>query len=294
MLAGGVDVVVVPVAVDMPGVHTSEYALESIDNIYMEVDESPDKVVVATTVDDILVAHKTGKIALLLGMEGGMPLGGEIGLLRIFYRLGVRLIGLTWYHRNLISDGVGERTNCGLSEFGVELVKEMNRLGIIIDVAHLSKAGFYDVLELTKRPIVASHANAKSVYDNFRNLDDEQIKALSENGGVIGVMVADGRRIGARAADRNLQGLMGHISHISHLVGVDHVGLGLDFLDFLERDYFRELIGSHPDLPFPKDIENITKVHNITRELVNRGYSDSEIKRVLGGNFLRVLKEVIG
>lgn len=292
MRKGGVDVVVVPMAVDIPGVQSLEYTLESIDNIFEEIKECPRKLMVATNLDDILIAHKSGKLALLLGMEGGIPLEGKTSLLRVFYRLGIRLIGLTWNGRNLISDGVGERTNCGLSNFGVELVKEMNKLGIVIDLSHVSKSGFYDVLEYSKRPVIASHCNARSVCNHRRNLDDEQIRALGNNGGVIGVMVGgDGRTIGD---DRSLLGLVRHIDHISNLVGVEHIGLGLDFLDFVERSYLIELTGPRPVLPFPKGIENTTKVCNITRELKNRGYSHGEIEMILGGNFLRVIKEVVG
>jgi len=266
-------------------------SLKCIDHMTMDLEESPDKLVLVKKAGDIYDAKKNGKVAVMFGFEGGGPLQDDLSLLRSFYRLGVRCIQPAWIYRNLIADGVWERTDGKLSNFGVEVINEMNRLGMIIDVSHMTDEGFWDVMEITRKPIIASHSNARSLCEHPRNLNDEQIKALAENGGVMGV------NVGMVYKDKpsTLEGILRHVDYIVNLVGVNHVGLIGDLNEQFPRDIYsriwKDTLFSFA-FPEPEGLESISKLSNFTRGLVAGGYSDQEIERILGGNFLRVFKEV--
>lgn len=253
-------------------------AMQLFDAFFTELEANSDRMLMATTVDDIMKAKEQGKVAAVLAIEGGEALEGDLGVLRMFHRLGVRSIGLTWNQRNDIADGVGDaRSKGGLSEFGAAVVQEMNRLGILVDVSHLSDPGFWDVIEISTQPIIASHSNARAVCNHRRNLTDEQIKALAKNGGVMGMNFAaafvkeDGKP--------TIDDLLDHIDHIVQLVGPEHVGLGSDF----------DGIGATPE-----GLTDVTKMPLITEGLCRRGYSDEHIRLILGGNYFRVFRQVWG
>ena len=204
---------------------------------------------------------------------------GDLGVLRILYRLGIRLITLTWNQRNQIADGAGEaRTGGGLTEFGVKVVAEMNHLGMLIDVSHLSEAGFWDVIKKSKEPIVASHSNCYSLCPHLRNLKDEQIKALADKGGVIGVTFVPDFLIKENRKS-TVEDVVRHIDYLVEKAGIDHVGLGSDFDGTVE---------------LPIGLKGADEIPNITKELLNQGYKEDDIKKILGGNFLRVFKDVVG
>jgi membrane dipeptidase len=163
-------------------------ALQFVDAFYREIEDNSDKLIFATTGSDVDKAREEGKIAAFLSIEGGEALDGRIELLRIFYRLGVRLMTLTWSLRNELADGAFEgRTGGGLTRFGVDVVEEMDRLGMVVDVSHLSEAGFWDVMKVSKRPIVASHSNSKELCSHPRNLTDDQVKAIAKKGRSVGL-----------------------------------------------------------------------------------------------------------
>lgn len=265
--------------------------LLTIDCMKQEFDESSNVITCARTAKAIKQAKKDGKIAFLLHIEGGKPICDDIAYIRTLYELGVRSIGLTWNPRNLIANGVGERSDCGLSDFGVEVINEANRLGMVIDVSHLSKGGFWDVLENSKDPIVASHSNARSVCDHSRNLSDEQIKALTEKGGVMGMNFYPEF---VDSEHPSLERVLDHIDYIADLVGVDYIGIGADFIDYMAY-YGDPLVQSFIEgHPYPQGLENTSRMYNITRGLISRGYSDQEIEKILGANFLRVYERVFG
>jgi membrane dipeptidase len=250
-----------------------------VDAFYREIEDNSDKLIFATTGSDVDKAREEGKIAALLSIEGGEALDGRIELLRIFYRLGVRLMTLTWSLRNELADGAFEgRTGGGLTRFGVEVVEEMDRLGMVVDVSHLSEAGFWDVMKVSERPIIASHSNSKALCSHPRNLTDEQAKAIAEKGGVIGVNFA-GYFLGE--GRRSLAGVIEHIDYLSALIGPEHVGLGSDF----------------DGLPFeqlPDELKGVSGLPRIAGELAARGYSEQAIKGIMGENLLRVVRSVIG
>jgi membrane dipeptidase len=268
----------------------TEQTLSMIDLLYRQIEEHPDDLCLATSAGDIERAKHAGKVAALLSLEGAEGLQGSLATLRMFYRLGVRWIGLTWNHRNQAADGLGEaRTGGGLTEFGVRLVQEMNRLGMLVDIAHLAPAGVRDVFQVCEAPVVASHANAYALCPVPRNLTDEQLTQLAATGGVVGVTYvpgfirptgdgADGAVTGAPPVTLDM--LLDHVDHIVKVAGIDHVGLGSDFDGF----------GGPP----PVGLEDVSCLPNLTAALLERGYEPDAVRKILGGNWLRVLRQVIG
>ncbi|MHB9146200.1 MAG: dipeptidase [Symbiobacteriia bacterium] len=258
-------------------------ALRMIDAIYGQVAASQGKVEVVYSAADLERAHAAGRQAVMISIEGGEPIGTDLAVLRLLHRLGVRLLGLVWNQRNAIADGVGEvRTRGGLTTFGVGLIQEMNRIGMVVDVSHLTEPGFWDVLEVSKQPIIASHSNARALCDHPRNLTDEQIRALAKNGGVMGINYfrgfIDAAYLKGDKSKGDLSKLLDHIDHIVELVGPKHVGLGSDF------------DGANP----VAGLEDTTRVPAITQGLLDRGYGEEDILDILGRNHLRLLRQVLG
>jgi membrane dipeptidase len=304
---GGVDLQVLMVGgdhstmfggADQPGWGMA--AMRAIDELYQDVEESAGDCVVATSIGEIEQARARGKVAFLLHFEGGRPLEGQLGMLRTFYRLGVRSIGLVWFLRNELADSCAERNPAGLSHFGAAVVAEAERLGMLIDIAHLSEPGALDVLDLVHKPVVASHANVRAVLDHPRNLSDTVLMRLAANGGVVG-LAAFPPFISRRKPRPTLAELLDHADHVRRLVGVDHLGIGLDFIDFAPEVFapyhaaISQPIGldlGDDDVAYPAELEDVTMIPNITRALLERGYSEDDVARVLGGNFLRVMSQV--
>ena len=262
----------------LPSDATNE-ALRLIDAFYRALDENPEALLLATTAADVERAKAEGKVAGVLSLEGAEALEGDLAMLRTFYRLGLRALGLTWNWRNQAADGLGEsRTGGGLTEFGVAMVREANRLGLILDIAHLAPAGVRDVLELSEAPVVASHANARALCDHHRNLTDEQMAGIAASGGLVGVTYVP-PFLAQERQDASLEKVLDHIDYIVKTIGVDHVGLGSDFDGF---------DGVLPGL------EDVSHLPALTAGLVARGYSDEKVAQILGGNYLRVFRQVAG
>ena len=250
-------------------------ALQMVDVFYSEI-EANEGIVSVTTPDEIVAAKEEGNVAGLLSMEGAEPLMGDIGLLRVFYKLGVRMLSFAWNYRTPFADGLNaKRAESKLPDLGVQALKEMGRLGMVFDVSHLSDSNFLDVAEVMKGPFIASHSNCRDVCDHPRNLTDDMIRALADHGGVMGMNFAP-----AFVAKENatVENVVDHIDHIVDLVGPEYVGLGSDF----------DGIGQPP-----AGLEDVSKMPNITRVLVKREYSDDDILNILGGNHMRVFKEVL-
>lgn len=222
---------------------------------------------------DVLHGEKSGAI---LTVEGGEALLGNIRLLSVLYRFGVRSLCLTWNNRNEIADGVDEtKTGGGLTSFGRDVVKEMNRLGMLIDVSHLSERGFWDVLELSEAPIIASHSNCKAVWDHPRNLTDDQIRGIAQKGGIVGInFVAE--LVGPPGC--GLEYLYRHIDHISSLVGDDYLGFGSDF-DGTER--------------LVRGVKDVNSFQEIIAMLIKNGYSEATLRKICSDNCVRLLRQVL-
>jgi membrane dipeptidase len=263
----------------LPSQATRE-TLRLIDLFYRFQADHPQELCLATSAGDVEQAKAQGKVAGILSMEGAEGLEGDLGVLRTMYRLGVRWIGLTWSRRNQAGDGVAElRTGGGLTEFGVRLVEEMNHLGMLVDIAHLAPAGVRDVFEISQAPVVASHANAHALCPVSRNLTDEQLEGIAASGGVVGAVYVPGF-ITDGPDPATLDMLLDHVDHVVRVAGVDHVGLGSDFDGFFG--------------PPPVGLEDVSCVPNVTAGLVERGYSAEDVAKILGGNWLRVIRQVMG
>jgi membrane dipeptidase len=297
-LEGGVDIIVASIFVDgsfLPEMGLRK-ALNQVSALYQEVSESPDKIMICKSYADVLEAKSRGKVGFILSFEGVEPLYNDLSLLRVFYELGVRIVGLTWSRRNYAADGshfakVHEGKKGGLSEFGVKLIEAAEDMGMFIDVSHINDEGFWDVMEIAQRPIIASHSNCRSVVDSMRNLSDEQIKAIASKNGVIG-MNASNMFTSYKDEDGDVKHLLDHVDHIKNLVGVKHVGLGFDFCDDFMKYLSPENLAMIPRKTFDV-LKGHKNIPQFTEGLIKRGYSDMEIELILGKNFLRVYEEVL-
>lgn len=251
--------------------------------LYWTERNNPDILEIVSSYDEIEKALLKGKIAGVPTMEGAYSIteSNWEELLLQYRDLGVKSIGFTWNYSNDLAEGLyraygdynGTPSEGGLTGLGIQVLERMNQLGIIPDVSHLSEESFWDVIQNTKSPVIASHSGAYGEHAHPRNLKDDQIQAIGDNGGVIGVVYHD-EFIG-ETGNTYVKDIVDHMEHIIQLVGVDHVGLGSDF----DGAYL------------PVDLEDASKVYRITDELVGRGYSDLEIRKILGLNLLRVIKE---
>lgn len=278
---GGVDVQFFACYVPVPYQRHSAvtHAMERLDQLHLLAERASDQFVLACCADDILRAQAEGKVAGLATLEGAEALDASIGVLRQFYRLGVRNLGLAWNYRNAACDGVAEsRTNGGLTEFGVKVVEECNRLGILLDVSHLSPAGVMDVLTVSQQPVIASHSNARALCDHPRNLSDAQMEAIAAKGGVIGVTFVDAFLNSQSPAEATINDIIAHIEYMLSVVGPDHVALGSDF------------DGCTP----ARGLEDATCYPLITQRLLERGHDVKTVRKLLGENWLRVIRAVLG
>ncbi|MEZ2736540.1 dipeptidase [Aneurinibacillus aneurinilyticus] len=271
-------------------------ALAQIHSLYEEIDESSHHIMMCKTYEDVRKAKQENKIGFLLSLEGIEPIDHDLRLLRIFYELGVRIVGLVWSRRNYAADGshftpVREGTKGGLTAFGIEVIEEAEKLGMFIDVSHLNDEGVADVLKTAKKPVIASHSNARALMPTMRNISDEQIRQIAATGGVIGINAAS--MLVAEDDDKsNLEHLINHLDHMVKIVGAKHVGIGLDLCDMVMKYISPNDFGKFERIPFDV-IKGHESFKEITKELIKRGYDDEAIECILGNNFLRVYEEVL-
>ncbi|MDP4180233.1 MAG: dipeptidase [Bacillota bacterium] len=250
-------------------------AVQIFDKLYEELEKNKEHIALCLSYDDIIKASNDKKIAAILSIEGGEALQGELSALRMFYKLGVRSICLTWNYRNEIADGVLDgASGGGLTPFGRKLIGEMNRLGMLIDLSHVSEKGFWDCIELTNKPLIVSHSNAKSLCGHVRNLSDDQIIAIKKNRGVIGINFYTNFLNDSKKA--SIDDIIRHIEYISSLAGSEHIGFGSDF-DGIET--------------LPDGITGIHDMEKLINELYKLNYSQNDIEQICGENFLRVFKD---
>jgi membrane dipeptidase len=272
-------------------------ALDQVALLRTEIAQTP-QLKLCRNFSEIERASAGKKIALLLTMEGAEPLADDLHLLSIFYELGLRMISLTHARENAAAAGgifaSSGSPNHGLTNFGRDLVHECERLGIILDLAHINPAGFDEVVSLTTKTLIVSHTNARRFYDIERNISDEQIKMIGERGGVIGVNAI---LVSPEPEEATLERYVDHIEHVAGLIGIDGAGIGFDFCQFLWREMpaaKREELESKLTRPhFLAELDNHADARNVTRKLVERGFSDDEIQKILRGNWLRVLRQLL-
>lgn len=290
------------------------YALEQIDLIHRMVDKYPEHFEMAYTADDIVRIHESGRIASLIGLEGGHAIEHSLGVLRMFFRLGCRYMTLTHAQTHDWADsGTDTPKHGGLSDFGEQVVREMNRLGMMVDISHVSVDTMNDALRISRAPLIASHSSAYAIAPHPRNVPDEVIRRIADGGGIVMVNFFSGfsdpeaakrtqnmfefhREMRRKYPDReerqealrkwrkenplptgDVGTIVDHIDHIVQIAGVDYVGLGSDY------DGVNTL---------PKQLEDVSGYPYITQELLNRGYSESEIRKILGENLLRAMRRV--
>jgi membrane dipeptidase len=308
--------------------HFAKHTFDLIDSVYEQAARHPDRMMMAFSPADIEQAHHEHKLAALMGIEGGHSIENDIHLLRDYYRLGVRYMTLSWSNTNEWADSSGDITDNkvqhhnGLTDFGKQVVLEMNRLGMMVDISHVSDKTFWDAIATSNAPVIASHSSARALVDAPRNMTDDMLRAVTKNGGVVQVnffsgfddqnfwdaekaqakdkaaaeqkytddMKAQGKDVNYIELDRidrewtakiprpPLKSLIDHIDHIAKVAGIDHVGLGSDF---------DGVSGATP-----QGIDSAADLPKITQALLDRGYSAEDIRKILGGNILRVFREV--
>ena len=260
-------------------------------------------IVVCDGVRDILAAHQTGRLALVPTLESATPIENELDRLDVLYGFGVRSMGITYSESNVLGSGLREAGDAGLTDFGRQAVERMNKLGILIDTAHCGDQTSLDTIEVSQQPIVISHAGARALWDTPRLKPDHVLEALAAKGGVLGIEAAPHTTLTERHPRHTLDSCMEHFEYAVHLLGIDHVGFGPDtmFGDHvgLHRAYAAQLsvtkvLGNKSFQPvaYVDGLENPADFPNIVRWLVKHGYSDEDIAKVMGGNALRVLKQV--
>jgi membrane dipeptidase len=308
--------------------HFARHTFDLIDSVYEQAALHPDRMMMAFSTADIERAHREHKLAALMGIEGGHSIEADIHLLRDYYRLGVRYMTLSWSNTNEWADSSGDindpkiQHHNGLTDFGKQVVLEMNRLGMMVDISHVADKTFWDAIATTKAPVIASHSSARALVNAPRNMTDDMLKAVAKNGGVVQVnffngfidenfrkaeeaqrpdqeaarqkymaqMKSEGKEVNYIELDRierewiakiprpPLKSLIDHIDHIAKVAGVDHVGLGSDF---------DGVSGATP-----QGIDSAADLPKITEALLDRGYSAEDIHKILGGNLMRVFREI--
>ena len=287
----------------MPGTVTGPKAvsdsLKTIASVHRLVELYGDDLEFCTSASDVRRAQRRGKFAMLMGMEGGHMIHNSLPILRMYARLGIRYLTLTHNVNTDWADSVADsRVYGGLNELGRDVVKELNRLGVLVDVSHVSDETFWDILEVTEAPVMASHSSCRDLSNHPRNMSDEMIRALAEQGGVIQITFVDQfldvEHHAAREASIqesstggeadaggqpippvNWERIIDHIDHAVQVAGVDHVGLGSDF----------------DGADMPRGMEDVSLLPKITQELLKRGYDEDQIRLILGENTLRILQE---
>ncbi|MHC1759209.1 MAG: dipeptidase [Negativicutes bacterium] len=266
--------------VDMAKTQTPlETCLTMLDRFYLELEKNRDHIRLATCYKEFLDNETARKISAFLTIEEGATLQGKLSNLRNFYRLGVRLITLSWNYPNEIGfpNAKEECRERGLTEFGQEVVCEMNRLGMLIDVSHLSDGGFYDVARLSKQPFVASHSNARAITGHARNLTDDMIRVLAEKGGVTGINFAK-QFLGEDPELSRIADMVRHIKYIRDIGGIEVPAVGTDFDGIKPR----------------QEIANSGEMGKLADSLVADGFTETEIEKIFHQNALRIIRDVLG
>jgi membrane dipeptidase len=294
--------------------------LDLRDAMQSVLDRYPDQIELATTASDVERIVHAHKIAAVLTLEGGHQIADDLAVLRMYQRMGIRSMTLTHFRNNNWADSSTDKPqHNGLTELGRAVVSEMNRIGMIVDISHVSDKTFYDTLAVTTKPVIASHSSCRAISNIPRNMTDDMLRALAKNGGVVGINFGGGflsqkeaditmrdiNRIGS--SEPNLTGkalddytlqmhirdnwtrpkpttatladAVAHIDHVVKVAGIDHVGIGSDFDGIAE---------------VPQGLEDESKMPALTAELLKKGYSEADIRKIMGENFLRVMRQVIG
>ena len=252
------------------------------------------------TIDDIRRAKVESRVGIIFSFQNTSPIEDDLHLLTIFKELGVRIIQITYNERNYVGDGCRELTDCGLSRFGLEVIEEMNRLGMLIDLSHVGHMTAMETIKASKKPVTFSHANPRALCDHTRNKTDEELIAVAKTGGVIGANVHP--PFLAKGSDATIEDFIDVIDYLVNLVGIEHVTIGTDFTEGQPKEFFDWLLTGrskkgpvqHLDFPVinPKGIRSADEFPNIAGALLDRGYVEPDVKKIMGENLLRLYGEV--
>ena len=297
--AAGVHVQVSPIYIDAEFVPEGALrrTLLTVQHLKEEVRSASSETALCLTGAEIDTAVGEGKLALVIALEGSHAIAGDVSLFESLFELGVRMASFTHFGDTLLAGGSADGDpGQGLSRLGIEALSTLERLGIVMDVSHLSTQSTDDVLQHATRPLVASHSSAKDVRDHHRNLSPEHVKGIAALGGVIGIPVAIPAFIDPEKP--TIDSVVDHILHIVETVGIDHVGIGADFV----REYLDEVYPTYPEIVIAgmdaratiDGLESPAEMPALVENLARRGLNDEELRKVLGENFLRVFREVMG
>lgn len=281
-------------------------SLSILEQWQKKVRENSNRWIVATSADDFLNAKKEGKAAIMLGFQNSDMIGSSVDNLNALYKAGTRWLQLTYNERNLLGDGCTERTNAGLSDFGIEAVERMNELGIIVDLSHCGAQTTTDGIKFSKSPASINHSMCKALYDHPRGKTDEQIRAMADKGGVIGIICL-GYMIGPNLGSQTtLETYVDHIEHAVKVGGIDHVGLSSDFAiqgikatgSTRENWYVPRLTSFKPSYkvqwpPWIPELDTTDRYRDVARVLNKRGFSSGDIEKILGQNWIRYYRETL-
>jgi len=277
-------------------------AADNISSWIRRFRERSDSLVHVKSVGDLIKAKKSGKTGVIFGWQNASPIENDLNRLEQFHQLGVRVIQLTYNERNLLGNGCWERTDDGLSNFGMDAVREMNRLGILIDLSHVGDRTTLDAIELSDSPVACTHSNARSFVDHPRNKTSDALQLIADKGGVVGVTAWP--PFLPKGFQSTLQDFGDAIEDMVERIGIDHVAIGTDYTQDQTKEWFDVLMSQQGTKPSPRrkeypdtvthpvGIETPDKLSNVASELMRRGYAAEDTSKILGGNWVRLFTEV--
>ncbi|RAI72506.1 hypothetical protein DOZ80_02910 [Pseudomonas fluorescens] len=271
-----------------------DYAVRSIASQRKHIQSKPEMFLQASTVDDVLRAKQEGKLAIAFQTHGTGWFGKEIGALEVFRELGLRIVQLVFNASNFVGGGCTDKADGGLTSYGLRVVRELERLGIVVDLAHAGYRTTMDALDMADRPVIFSHVGVMEVNSHYRNIRDDQLRALADNGGVMGLS-GNSAYIGDDVG--SMSAIFRHLDHVVQLVGPDHVGFGFDFVfetDLLNQ-WAQGMVDEWPDSKDPNfkgfHFQRPENVIELVQLMFDHGYSEDAVKKIVSGNFMRICHE---
>jgi len=311
---GAVDTYSVPIG----WMKNARNTLDDIAFLFSMLEATAADTALVKSVAEIEAVVECGKIGVIMEFENTFPLDGDLHMVDIFYRLGLRMMQLTYNERNLVGDGCLERSDAGLSDFGIQVIERMNDLGIVISLSHTGKRTCMEAMEISQAPVVFSHSNPRALCRHPRNIDDEEIEMVARKGGVVGLcaeamFLKDGP---TKDNPSTIEDFVNHVDYVVRLVGAEHVGIGLDLIEF-QGPFSKHGVMSDRDFPperhnrifkpeyWPpveewdetwafrtRGLDSVALLPDLTLELLRRGYSEADVAKIMGGNLLRVFRKV--
>ena len=308
-LKGGVTAIAATVGYGMANIGNLDATVKNLGNWFAKFRDPGRNIFHMTHVEDILRAKREGKMGIVFHFQGTTPFEDDINSIEVYHRLGLRMCQLCYNDQDLVGCGCSVENDTGLTEYGEQVISELNRLGVVIDCAHTGYNTTMDAIEASQTPVIISHGNARSVYNNRRNCSDDLIRAIANNGGAVGINGYPG--FVAAKPRPTLDDLMDHVDHMAKIAGSENICIGLDYFEYqagvvddasanqvynflLESGSWNKKDYPPPPWYWPKGIEMPEKLENLTIGLIERGYSEDEIKGILGLNIMRVFREVWG